>query len=86
MLYWNPLQDTTQEWEPVGGWNASFSEQDKIQCTHLFFFFQNKKGCSAKVANVFAHMVLFKQKYSGLYYSEEQERILKEVLQPVFSS
>jgi hypothetical protein len=29
-----------EEWEPVGGWNASFSEQDRIQSTNLFFFFQ----------------------------------------------
>jgi predicted adenine nucleotide alpha hydrolase (AANH) superfamily ATPase len=85
-MYWNPVSDKIEEWQPVGGWNSSFSEQEKIQLTNLFFFFKNKKGCKDRKAESLAHMVLFKQKYNGIIYSEEQERQLREALQPVFSS
>lgn len=85
-MYWNPVIDKLEEWQPVSGWNRIFSEQDKIQLTNLFFFFKNKKGCKDHKAEILAHMVVFKQKYNGLIYSEEQERQLKQILQPVFSS
>ena len=42
MFYWTPLSNRMEEWEPVGGWNASFSEQDRIQSTNLFFFFKKR--------------------------------------------
>jgi hypothetical protein len=81
-MYWNPAGDRMEEWQPIGGWNASFSEQDKIQLTNLFFFLKNKKGCNTPKAEIMAHMVVFKQKYK-LKYSEEQERQIREVLLPV---
>jgi predicted adenine nucleotide alpha hydrolase (AANH) superfamily ATPase len=83
MFNWNPLCDEVLTWEPKSGWNRIFSEQDKIQYTTLFFFFKNKKGCKEEKAEILAQMVLFKQKYNGLMYSEEQESILQQMLKPV---
>jgi len=85
MRYWNPMTEETEEWEPKGGWNRAFSEQDKLQCTTLFYFFKNKKGYQERVADILAHMVLFKQKYPGLSYHQEQEDRLREALQPVYT-
>ena len=79
MFHWSPLGDI-QEWKPIGDWNRAFSEQDKIQCINLFFFFKNK-GFKENISEIFAHMVLFKQKY-GLQYSIEQEDQLREALKP----
>jgi predicted adenine nucleotide alpha hydrolase (AANH) superfamily ATPase len=86
MFYWSPTGDNIEEWQPTGGWNSVFSEQDKIQCTNLFFFFKNKKGFKENIATMMAQMVLFKQKYSGMSYSDEQEAQLREALKPVFNS
>lgn len=86
MLHWNPTSNKAEAWEPKGGWNRAFSEQDKLQATNLYFFFAKKKGYEDHVADVLAHMVLFKQKYPGLRYTEEQEQRLKEALQPLFES
>jgi hypothetical protein len=86
MIYWNPVNDKVEEWQPIGGWNASFSEQDKIQLTHLFFFFKNKKGFKENIAESLAQMVIFKQKYTGLEYSKEQEYLLQSALKPIFNS
>jgi len=66
---------------PKGGWNRTFSEQDKIKCTTLFFFFKTK-GFKENIAEILVHMVLFKQKYN-IKYSEEQEDRLKEALTPI---
>ena len=86
MLYWSPSNAITESWEPLSGWNSSFSEKDKLQCTNLFFFFKNKKGFKENVAEMLAQMVLYKQKYHGMKYSEEQESILQKALAPVFNS
>jgi len=72
-------------WTPVGGWNASDSEMDQIQGAALFFFFQ-KKGCSEAIAQRLVQMALFKQRYHGLRYSEEQESMLQRMLQPIIHS
>ena len=85
MLFWSPSKSETEMWKPCAGWNSSFSEKDKIQCTNLFFFFKNKKGFKENMAEVLAQMVIYKQKYSGLKYSEEQENILSQALKPVFN-
>jgi hypothetical protein len=37
------------------------------------------------MAQIFAQMVIYKQKYNGLKYSDEQEIILQEALKPVFN-
>ena len=86
MMFWSPVVEKVEEWQPVGGWNATFSEQDKIQLTTLFFFFKNKKGCKDRKAEILANMVLSKQKYPGLSYTKEQEDQVRDALQPVFSS
>ena len=70
MFHWSPLEDV-QVWEPTFGWNNIFSEQDKIQCVTLFFFFK-KKGIKDSIAEILSHMILFKQKYH-IKYSDEQE-------------
>ena len=80
MIYWSPTSIDTYSWLPIGGWNNTFSEKDKIQCINLFFFFKNKKGFKDKVAESLAQMVIYKQKYNGLKYSSEQETILVEAL------
>ena len=66
---------------PKGGWNRTFSDQDKIKCTTLFVFFKSKKF-KENIAEILAHMVLFKQKYN-IKYSEEQEAKIKEALMPL---
>jgi hypothetical protein len=85
MMYWNPSSDNTISWTPSRGWNVTFSEQDKLQLTNLFFFFKNKKGFKENVADNMAHMLLFKQKYPGLKYSDEQERVLLNAVMPTVS-
>lgn len=80
MLYWSPTSTYTYLWAPLGGWNSSFSEQDKIQCINLFFFFKNKKGFKDTTAENLSQMVIYKQKYNGLKYSDEQETMLIEAL------
>ncbi len=86
MMFWSATSSEVEQWEPTGKWNASFSEKDKIQCTNLFFFFKNKKGFKENMAEIFAQMVIYKQKYNGLKYSDEQEEMLVEALKPVFNS
>lgn len=85
MRYWSPTNSETETWEPQSGWNSSFSEKDKIQCTNLFFFLKNKKGFKESMATAMAQMVVYKQKYPGLKYSDEQEAILQNALKPIFS-
>jgi predicted adenine nucleotide alpha hydrolase (AANH) superfamily ATPase len=79
-MYWHPTITTSTSWTPKSGWNNSFSEKDKIQYTNLFFFFKNKKGFKENMAEILAQMVIYKQKYSGLTYSDEQETMLREAL------
>ena len=83
MFYWSPLESSIQEWNPVGGWNKTWTEKEKIQCTQLYFFFL-KKGYSVCVASSIAHMYLYKEKYH-VSYSEEQEREIKKALSPIHS-
>ena len=84
MIYWSPTSTDTYSWAPLGGWNSIFSEKDKIQCTNLFFFFKNKKGFKDTTAESLAQMVIYKQKFNGLKYSDEQETILIKALKPIF--
>ncbi len=86
MIYWSASNNTIEGWSPRGGWNSTLSENEKIECTNLFFFFKNKKGFKENVAEILAQMVIYKSKYTGLQYSHEQESILQKALQPVFSS
>ncbi len=85
MRHWSPTISETETWEPSCGWNSSFSEKDKLQCTNLFFFFKNKKGFKENIATSLAQMVVYKQKYPGLKYSEEQEELLGNALKPIVS-
>jgi hypothetical protein len=85
MIFWSPATSKIEYWQPTTGWNAAFSEQEKIQCTNLFFFFKTKKGLSERKAEVLAQMVIYKQKNNGMKYSEEQEAQLKEYLTPIFN-
>ena len=84
MIYWNPSLPTVQSYEPVAGWNRSFSESDKMKSTNLFFFLCNKKGFSKKSAEILSQMIVFKEKYNDLQYSEEQEQFIANSLKPVF--
>jgi len=78
MFYWSPLESSVQEWNPAGGWNKTWTEKEKIQCTQLYFFLV-KKGYSNRVASSIAHMYVYKEKYH-VSYSEEQEREIKKAL------
>jgi hypothetical protein len=60
-------------------WNAIFSEKDKLIGGRLFGFFK-KKGYADSVAIQWMNMALYKGKYHGLRYSEEQERQLQKAL------
>jgi hypothetical protein len=83
-MNWSPLQDTfSATWEPRGGWNPAFSEQEKIKAIHLFFFFTGQKHYPAPQAEVLVQMVLWKRKYPTLRYATTQERALQEALRPV---
>lgn len=81
MFYWSPLESSVQEWNPAGGWNKTWTEKEKIQCTQLYFFFV-KKGYSARVASSIAQMYVYKEKYN-VFYSEDQEREIKKALLPI---
>jgi CRISPR/Cas system-associated exonuclease Cas4 (RecB family) len=81
MFYWSPLETSVQEWTPVGGWNKTWVEKEKIQCTQLYFFLI-KKGYSVCVASSIAQMIIYKEKYH-VSYSEEQEREIKKALSPI---
>lgn len=85
MMTWSPMIAETELYLPKAGWNSCFSEKDKIQFTNLFFFFKNKKGFKENIAEILAQMVIYKQKYNGLKYSDEQEKMLNEALTPVFN-
>jgi hypothetical protein len=85
MLYWSPLSETINSFEPKAGWNASFSDKDKIAYTNLFFFLKNKKGFTDNIAETYSQMIIFKQKYPHLKYNNEQEMLLKEALRTVYN-
>ncbi len=85
MLYWSPNSTNIESFEPKMGWNAAFSEKDKIAYTNLFFFLKNKKGFTDTLAENYTQMILFKQKYPQLKYNDEQEFQIKEALRTVFN-
>ena len=66
-------------WKPRAGWNAAFSKQNREDAEGLFFFFKNK-GISEERAENLVMMVIFKQIYHGLHYSEEQEAALRSAM------
>lgn len=81
MFHWSPTSTTVQTWMPEEGWNRTWTEKDKIQCTRLYFFFHDVKQYSEEAASIMAHMMVYKEKYHGLQYSEEQECELARALQ-----
>ena len=83
MFHWSPTKTSVQTWVPEEGWNRTWTEKDKIQCTRLYFFFHDVKQYSSDVASIMAHMMVYKEKCHGLQYSEEQERELIKALQRV---
>lgn len=85
MLYWSPLNENFQKLQYKADWNPSFSEKDKIMYTNLFFFLKTKKGFTDSIADTYAQMILFKQKYPSLKYNEEQESLLKDALRTVYN-
>lgn len=84
MIHWNPATDMTETYKSE--WNPALSDMEKLQCTNLFFFFKNKKGFNDNQATSLAQMTVFKQKYRGIKYAEEQETALKRALVPVVTS
>jgi hypothetical protein len=85
-MNWNPWEEKTEVWEPRGGWNPAFSEQEKIKCLHLFFFFRDRKGIAVSQAEVLANMYIWKRKNPSMKYTEDQEKRLKEALKPIIHS
>lgn len=85
-MNWNPWEEKTEIWQPKGGWNPAFSEQEKIKMCHLFFFFRDRKGYGSSQAETLASMYIWKRKNPSMKYSETQERLLKEALIPIIRS
>jgi len=81
MFIWSPIQSSIQTWEPEEGWNRTWMEKDKIQCTRLYFFFHITKHYSEAASSTMAHMLVYKEKCHGLHYSEEQEAELRKALE-----
>jgi len=81
MFHWSLICTTVQTWMPEEGWNRTWTEKDKIQCTRLYFFFHNEKKYSSEAASIMAHMMVYKEKCYGLQYSDQQERELARALQ-----
>jgi hypothetical protein len=84
MFYWSPAANTIQTYTP--DWNPALSDAEMLQITNLFFFFKNKKGFNNHQSKSLAEMVVYKQKYRGIRYSDEQETVLKQALTPVFNT
>jgi hypothetical protein len=84
MFHWSPAADTAETYEPE--WNPALSDGEKLQTTNLFFFFKNKKGFNERQAKSLAEMAVYKQKYRGIRYSDEQEAALRHALTPVFNT
>ena len=59
-----------------------FSDQEKISYTNIYFFLK-QKGYSEKMADIYTQMAIFKEKYHGIKYSDEQEEQLKKALEPI---
>jgi hypothetical protein len=85
MIHWSPSSSSIETYTPRSGWNPTLTAADKLKLTNLFFFFKNKKGFKAEIAEILAHMAVFKQKYHGLKYSDEQETQLCAALSPIYS-
>ena len=85
MIHWTPSNVTAEKFNPKAGWNPMLTNGEKLKLTNLFFFFKNKKGFKDEMAEILAQMAVFKQKYHGLKYSEEQEAVLRAALSPVYS-
>jgi len=83
MFTWSPASVLVQTWKPEEGWNQTWSEKDKIQCTRLYFFFHDVKKYSSEASTIMAHMMVYKEKFHGLQYSEEQERELVKALHTI---
>lgn len=79
MFHWSPFSTKIESWTPREGWNAAFSEKDRMQGTALFFFFKNK-GYTEAASSTLVQMALYQKKYHGLRYSEEQEAVMKRAL------
>ena len=85
MIHWSPSSSSIETYTPRSGWNPTLTAADKLKLTNLFFFFKNKKGFKAEMAEILAQMAVFKQKYHGLKYSDEQESQLRAALSPIYS-
>jgi hypothetical protein len=80
MNYLNISNNNMEKLEPNVNLKQ-FSDREKVQFKNLFFFFKNKKGFTDKNAEIITEMIIFKQKYKGLKYSDEQENTIKKVLE-----
>lgn len=85
MFFWTPSTNKIENFDSSITSNSVFSEQEKIKYMNLFFFFKQKKGIPEKKADILAQMAIYKDKYLGLKYSEEQETELKNALCPIFN-
>jgi predicted adenine nucleotide alpha hydrolase (AANH) superfamily ATPase len=85
MIHWSPSSSSIETYIPKAGWNPMLTNAEKLKLTNLFFFFKNKKGFKAEMAEILAQMAVFKQKYHGLKYSDEQEAQLRMALSPIYS-
>jgi hypothetical protein len=75
----NALHTNTITYEPLIGWDKSFSLREKNQYATIYNQLTNKRGFDAKIAEVLSYMILYKQKYN-LKYSDEQEEQLNSIV------
>jgi hypothetical protein len=85
MIHWSPSSSSIETYTPKSGWNPMLTNAEKLKLTNLFFFFKNNKGFKEEMAEILAQMAVFKQKYHGLKYSDEQEAQLRTALSPIYS-
>jgi hypothetical protein len=79
MFNWTADSDTLEQYTFK---ENNLSDQEKISYTNIYFFLK-QKGYSEKMADIYTQMAIFKEKYHGIKYSEEQEEQLKKALKPV---
>lgn len=79
------------QWTPLSGWNSIFSAEEQQKGSDVFHNLMDHHSSNApsvlQLTNVTAETVvmmkMYQEKYPGLRYSEDQERILHQYVGPV---
>ena len=83
------------QWTPLSGWNSIFSAEEQQKGSDVFHNLMDHRSSNApsnapsvlRLTNATAETVvmmkMYQEKYPGLRYSEDQERILHQYVGPV---